>query len=232
MTSKHYSLDAVLVALAVTARVAAVVVLQSHHVARSTYEHGEIAANLLAGRGFSIRFLGAEGPTSQQAPIYPLLVASAYAVGGVEQPAALLLIELGQSVLGGLLVLGVLQAIAPDRAWVSRSGLVGRAHHGTSPQPGLRGHARPGGGRGSDAPGMGFVLGLPRGDDGLPVGRDHRGCSSGAVGFDRSDPVTRGHWRRGCHRPGPFWRASRLSSNMLAEPDHVALRPGSAWHPG
>jgi hypothetical protein len=123
MASKHHTLDAVLVALAIVARIATVVVLQSHHVPRSTYEHGEIAANLLAGRGFSIRFLGAEGPTSQQAPVYPLFVAAAYAVGGVERPAALLLIELGQSALGGLLVLGVLRLtrqIAPGRyaaAW-------------------------------------------------------------------------------------------------------------------
>ena len=65
-----------LVALAIVARVAAVWVLQSHHVPRSTYEHGEIAANLLAGRGFAMQFLGADGPTSQQAPIYPALVAS------------------------------------------------------------------------------------------------------------------------------------------------------------
>ena len=118
--------------LAVAARVAAVVVLQSHHVPRSTYEHGEIAANLLAGRGFSIRFLGAEGPTSQQAPIYPLLVAAAYAVGGVEQPAALLLIELSQSVLGGLLVLGVLRLsrqIAPGcRAVAWWAGLIAALH--------------------------------------------------------------------------------------------------------
>ncbi|MHC5539729.1 hypothetical protein ACYOEI_16040, partial [Singulisphaera rosea] len=52
-----------LIALAVVARSALVLVLQSHHVPNSTYEHGEIAANLLAGRGFSTRFLGAEGPT-------------------------------------------------------------------------------------------------------------------------------------------------------------------------
>lgn len=132
MTSKHYSLDAVLVVIAIIARVAAVLVLQSHHVPRSTYEHGEIAANLLAGRGFAIRFLGAEGPTSQQAPVYPLFVATAYAVGGVERPAALLLIELGQSVMGGLLVLGVLQLsrrIAPASlaaAWCA--GLITALH--------------------------------------------------------------------------------------------------------
>ncbi len=132
MTSKQYSLDVVLVAFAVVVRVAAVAVLQSHHVARSTYEHGEIAANLLAGRGFSIKFLGAEGPTSQQAPIYPLVVASAYAVGGVEQPAALLLIELSQSVVGGLLVLGVLRLsrqIAPGYPAVAWwAGLISAVH--------------------------------------------------------------------------------------------------------
>ena len=97
-----------LVLLAIVVRLALVLVLQSHRVPRSTYEHGEIAANLLAGRGFSIRFLGADGPTSQQAPVYPAVVALAYAIGGVETPGALLLLELGQSVLGGLLVLGVL----------------------------------------------------------------------------------------------------------------------------
>ena len=85
---------------------------QSHRVPRSTYEHGEIAANLLAGRGFANRFLGADGPTSQQAPIYPALLAAAYAIGGVETPRSLLLFELGQSVLGGILVLGVLRLAA------------------------------------------------------------------------------------------------------------------------
>src|SRR4051794_3985879 len=93
-----------LIAGAIAARVAAVLVLQSHTVPHSTYEHGEIATNLLAGRGFSVRFLGAEGPTAQQAPLYPLLVALAYALGGVESPRALLILELGQALLGGLLV--------------------------------------------------------------------------------------------------------------------------------
>ena len=79
-----------LISLAIAARVAAILVLQSHTVPRSTFEHGEIAANLLAGRGFSIRFLGVDGPTSQQAPLYPALVAAAYAAGGVETPEAAL----------------------------------------------------------------------------------------------------------------------------------------------
>lgn len=107
-----------IVALAVTVRVAAIVVLQSHTVPRSTYEHGEIAANLLEGRGFSIRFLGVDGPTSQQAPLYPVLVAAAFAVGGIETPEALLLLQLGQAVLGGAMTLAVMALvcqIAPDR---------------------------------------------------------------------------------------------------------------------
>jgi hypothetical protein len=97
-----------LIVLAIAVRAAAVLVLQSHTVPNSTYEHGTIAANLLAGRGFSTRFLGAEGPTSQQAPLYPLVVAGAYALGGVATPRALLWLELGQAALGGLLVAGVL----------------------------------------------------------------------------------------------------------------------------
>ncbi len=112
-----------LIVLAVAVRAAAVLVLQSHTVPNSTYEHGEIAANLVAGRGFSVRFLGADEPTSQQAPVYPILVAGSYALGGVGTPRALLLLELGQAALGGFLVAGVLmlaREVAPgqDRvAW-------------------------------------------------------------------------------------------------------------------
>lgn len=111
-------IDLLLVAIAIAARGAAVLLLQSHTVPNSTYEHGTIAANLLAGRGFSTHFLGADGPTSQQAPVYPIVVAAAYAVGGIETPRALLILELGQAALGGLLVLGVLalaREIAPER---------------------------------------------------------------------------------------------------------------------
>lgn len=107
-----------LIIVAVVVRVAAVFVLQSHQVPHSTYEHGEIAENLLAGRGFSVRFLGADGPTSQQAPVYPWLVAGAYAIGGVATPRALLILELGQAALGGLLVAAVLalaREVAPGR---------------------------------------------------------------------------------------------------------------------
>jgi hypothetical protein len=132
MNNRHRWVDAGLVLVAIAVRAAVVLILQSHHVPRSTYEHGEIAANLLAGRGFSVRFLGAEGPTSQQAPLYPSLVALAYAVGGVETPSALLLLELGQAILGGLLVLGVLalaREVAPDRRAVGvAAGLIAAVH--------------------------------------------------------------------------------------------------------
>jgi hypothetical protein len=121
-----------LMALAVGARVAAVLVLQSHAVPHSTYEHGEIAANLLAGRGFSVRFLGADGPTSQQAPMYPVLVAGAYAIGGVETPRSLMILELGQAVLGGLLVGFVVMLaaeVAPGRSRVALlAGLIAAIH--------------------------------------------------------------------------------------------------------
>ena len=124
----------ILITLAVVVRAAAVLGLQSHTLPHSTYEHGEIAANLLAGRGFSVKFLGAEGPTSQQAPVYPLIVAGAYALGGVETPRALLILELGQAILGGMLVMGVLRLareVAPGSHWVARGAGVIAALHPT-----------------------------------------------------------------------------------------------------
>lgn len=121
-----------LIVLAIVARSALVLALQSHHVPNSTYEHGEIAANLLAGRGFSTRFLGAEGPTSQQAPVYPALVAGVYALGGVDTPRSLLILELGQSILGGCLVASVLMLaheVVPGRTWTARiAGLIVALH--------------------------------------------------------------------------------------------------------
>jgi hypothetical protein len=132
MLRTRSSVDAVLIAIAIVCRMGAVWVLQSHLVPRSTYEHGEIASNLLAGRGFAIKFLGADGPTSQQAPVYPAIVAAAYAIGGIETPRSLFLLETGQSVLGGLLVLGVLhlcRSLAPGRKWMAwTAGLVVALH--------------------------------------------------------------------------------------------------------
>ena len=121
-----------LVALGIGARVAAILVLGTHLVPRSTYEHGEIAANLLAGRGFRVEYLGAEGLTSQQAPVYPYFVAAAYALGGIGTPKALLILQMVQAVLGGWLVLETIRlarAVAPDsrRCWIA-AGLIAAVH--------------------------------------------------------------------------------------------------------
>jgi hypothetical protein len=121
-----------LIVLAMAARAAAVLVLQSHKIPQSTYEHGEIAANLLAGKGFSVKFLGADGPTSQQAPAYPFLVAGAYAIGGSGTPRSLLILESGQAILGGVLVGFVLilaSEVARGRPGVSAlAGLIVAIH--------------------------------------------------------------------------------------------------------
>jgi hypothetical protein len=92
------------------------------------YEHGRIAANLLSGKGFSVKFLGQEGPTSQQAPIYPFLLAGAYACLGVETPAAVLAVEAVQCLAGTALVLAVVWlawTLVPDRpavGWIAGLG--------------------------------------------------------------------------------------------------------------
>jgi len=134
MARKALVVESIVVVLAIAVRAAAVIILQSHTVPHSTYEHGEIAANLLAGRGFSMHFLGSDGPTSQQAPVYPILVAFAFAVGGVDSPKSLLLLELGQSLLGGLLVLGMFKlgrGIAPDQRWLRLTAALLVAFHPT-----------------------------------------------------------------------------------------------------
>ncbi len=126
------TLTGAMVVLAIAIRIAAILLLQSHEVPRSTFEHGEIAANLLKGRGFSIRFLGVDGPTSQQAPLYPFVVAGAYWLGGIETPHALLILQCGQALLAGLLVWAVIQLgreIVPNhpRAWLL-AGLITGVH--------------------------------------------------------------------------------------------------------
>lgn len=93
--------------LALGLRVWLVMALRSEHDRPLAYEHGRIAENLLAGRGFSIEFLGSEGPTSQQAPFYPALLAAAYWAFGVGSPEAILAVQLLQCVAGAALVLAV-----------------------------------------------------------------------------------------------------------------------------
>ena len=95
--------------LAVAARLAAVCIL--HHNSTTniyTYEHGEIARNLLAGRGFSVELLGTWGLTSQQAPLVPYLLAGCYSVAGVGSSSAHWLFFAIQSMEGGLLVVGTM----------------------------------------------------------------------------------------------------------------------------
>ncbi|MHC4400171.1 MAG: hypothetical protein ACYTG0_10870 [Planctomycetota bacterium] len=108
----------VLGSLALGLRVWAVLALRTEHAAPVTYEHGRIAENLLAGRGFTIEFLGVEGPTSQQAPFYPFLLAAAYGCFGVETPEAILAVQLLQCLAGAGLVLAVVWlgwVLVPDR---------------------------------------------------------------------------------------------------------------------
>jgi hypothetical protein len=114
--------------LALGLRVWVVLALSGDHARPVAYEHGAIAENLLAGRGFSIEFLGSEGPTSQQAPFYPLLLAAAYACLGLGTPAAVLAVQLLQCVAGAALVLAVVWlawSLVPDRpeiGWVAGLG--------------------------------------------------------------------------------------------------------------
>jgi len=114
--------------LALGLRVWVVLALSAEHAAPVTYEHGRIAENLLAGRGFTIEFLGTEGPTSQQAPFYPILLAAAYRCFGVGTPAAVLAVQLLQSVAGTGLVLAVvwlgwsLMPQRPSVGWVAGLG--------------------------------------------------------------------------------------------------------------
>lgn len=69
------------------------------------FEHGEIARNLLAGRGFSVRFLGQAGPTSQQAPLYPALLAGCYRLWGADSAAAALVMQALQCLAGAVTAL-------------------------------------------------------------------------------------------------------------------------------
>ena len=66
----------------------------------------------------------------RQSTRYWLLLA--YAAAGVETPRALLLLQLGQSILGGVLVLGIMKLaglVAPERLGLARvAGLVSAIH--------------------------------------------------------------------------------------------------------
>jgi hypothetical protein len=93
--------------LALTLRLCLVLAVSRESARPLAFEHGRIAENLLAGRGFSITFLGTEGPTSQQAPFYPGLLAAAYRAFGIAKPAAILAVQLLQCAVGTGLVLAI-----------------------------------------------------------------------------------------------------------------------------
>lgn len=94
-----------LAACALALRLAVVYALPQHMDRPQTYEHGEIARNLLAGRGFVVTFLGQEGPTSQQAPFVPLLLAAVYSVTGIDSVESLVTFQVLQCLAGVALVL-------------------------------------------------------------------------------------------------------------------------------
>ncbi len=98
------------------------------------YEHGRIAENLLAGRGFSIEFLGTEGPTSQQAPFYPLLLTAAWWGLGAGTPGAILAVQLLQCIAGTALVLTVAWlgwSLVPERPCIGWVAAIGAAVYPT-----------------------------------------------------------------------------------------------------
>ncbi len=93
-----------------------------------SYEHGEIAANLVAGRGFRVEFLHADRLTSQQAPFYPYLLAGAFLLYGTHAPAADLAVQTLQCFAGAVICLEVVRlarAVLPERsrvAWIAGYG--------------------------------------------------------------------------------------------------------------
>jgi len=117
-----------LAGLALGLRVWVVLALFDSEAGPVTYEHGRIAENLLAGRGFAIEFLGADGPTSQQAPFYPVLLAATYKCFGVGSSSAILAVQLLQCLAGTALVLAVVWlawSLVPTRpvlGWIAGAG--------------------------------------------------------------------------------------------------------------
>jgi hypothetical protein len=114
--------------LALALRVWVVLALSGEQAGPVAFEHGRIAENLLTGRGFSIEFLGGEGPTSQQAPFYPVLLAVFYACLGVGSAKAILAVQLLQCVVGAGLVLAIVWlawSLVPDQpglGWIAGIG--------------------------------------------------------------------------------------------------------------
>lgn len=113
-----------LTALALATRLAAMVALDAHHSALETahHEHQYIARSLAEGKGFSFPFFSEQpGPTSQQAPLVPFLLAGSYLIFGIASPSSLLACLLVQCVVGTLAALLLGKTVAAIRG--ERAGL-------------------------------------------------------------------------------------------------------------
>ena len=107
--------------LALGLRVGVVAVLWGEHAGPVGFEHDEIARNLLSGKGFTVEFLGHEGPTSQQAPFYPIYLAGVYGCFGAGTAASILAVQLLQCLAGTAVVLAVVWlswSLLPDKRLV------------------------------------------------------------------------------------------------------------------
>ena len=141
MNGRPY-LTAGLVLLAIVVRVAAVLVLQSHTVPRSTYEHGEIAANLLAGRDSRSASSGPTGPRRSRPRSIPLVArptpSGASRRPGPADPRA------GPGGPRGDAGAGRPGPGGGCHAAAGRAPPARRPDRRAAPDPGLRGHPRPG----------------------------------------------------------------------------------------
>lgn len=107
-----------LVLVALSLRLAAVLILVPAEGRPSTYEHGAIAENILAGRGFTVWYLGTEGPTSQQAPWVPGLLTLCYSIFGSGARNGIVAYQLLQCVVGTATVVAAVRlswALFPER---------------------------------------------------------------------------------------------------------------------
>lgn len=117
--------ETALVMAALSLRLLAVQLLWDPAIGPRSYEHGEIAANIVQGEGFRVMFLGKNRLTSQQAPFYPYLLAGFYCVFGDRSLEAELGVMTLQCVAGAWLCLAVVKltrAVLPGPpavAWVA-----------------------------------------------------------------------------------------------------------------
>jgi len=95
---------------AMLVRVGLVLALKTYGGDAGAYEHADIAANVVEGRGFVFAFYN-DGPlpTSHQAPVIPLLLGACFKIFGVGAPAALLMMQLLNALLGVVTTWGIMR---------------------------------------------------------------------------------------------------------------------------